>query len=167
MKTRPATPEDYNNLNNGFDADPMATEYRTFYGRVGVLWFQGKESRGKTGIVPLKPYLFSLPHLTLDFVVIRDGKTIFQCGMMSPEAAAVHAGLFQSLYSSGEFESDDDGQEGRWKKMKVSDAMAVKNERTAEPAPETTQTVESKPKKHKKTKGKKADAFDPFAGILY
>lgn len=160
MKETHATETDYISLNGGSDDELMSREYRWFYKRVGELWFAGKETNGRSGVVPVTPFPDVLPHLALEFVWITQTSRIkFRCGEMTPQAAEAHVRLFESLYCIVEADQD-----GRWMEMKLAPAAnTIVPDPVAPPAvPPPTKIREWRPKQRPK-----ADPFDPLAGILY
>ncbi len=171
MKTKIATPHHYEQLNrsselkNNSETDSVIPLNAAFYTRVGELWFDGKSSHGRSGIVPRKPFPCALPQLSLEFYLVTgDERVRFSCGKMSPEAAAVHSDMFTCLYASDEFKAENADQEGRWLEMKLAPAAKVI---VPDPGAPPAVLPAKKVREWRPKRKAKADPFDPLSGISY
>jgi hypothetical protein len=170
MNTILATDADYLKLNQGCDAEPMSAEYREFHSRIGMMWFEGKETVGKRGIVPGEPFPNTLPHLSLEFVLISGAMNLrFDCGLMVGPASEAHAGFFNTLYGTSSSGTAGAQQNGRWKEMKLDSPKTPTKPLSPDASgvlkPQTDAASIATPAKRKPKRP--ADAFDPFSGLLY
>jgi hypothetical protein len=171
MKEIEPTEADYRALNRGSEDGALSLGFTDFTMRAMNLWFAGKDSQGKRGIVPAT---FSLeePTLSLEFWLVRpSGRKRFQCWLMNKLARAAHVALFLELYPDGQCDSQSDSgdsvEAGAGLTM-ASPCKEVLSRKEAE-SPEKEMIVSPAPmsRKKKKAKKKKADMFDPLDGICY
>ncbi len=170
MKEIETTEADYEALNRGADKGQFSHGFTDFTMRAMNLWFAGKNSQGKRGIVPA-----TFPEdgdtLALEFWLVRpSGRKRFQCWLMNKLARAAHVALFLELYPDGQIDFQSDSDEA----LEAGAGLTMASE--CEPLPQK----ESAPEKHvvvsvvlttrekkKAKKKKRSDMFDPLDGICY
>jgi hypothetical protein len=172
MKEIETTETDYRNLNHGSEDGALSLGFTDFTMRAMDLWFSGKNSGGKRGIVPATSPKED-DNLALEFWLVRpSGRKRFQCWLMNKLARAAHVALFRELYLNGQRDSQRDSDDSV--EAGAGLTMASNSEETAlqKEATESAQIVVALPvlkiRKRKKAKKKKrSDMFDPLDGICY
>jgi hypothetical protein len=172
MKEVETAQADYRDLNRGAEDGALSLGFTDFTMRAMNLWFAGKDSHGKRGIVPAT---FSLeePTLSLEFWLVRpSGRKRFQCWLMNKLARAAHVALFLELYPDGkcdiQSDSGDSVEAGAGLTM-ASPCKEVLSRKEAEsPEKEVVISVASTICKKKKAKKKKrSDMFNPLDGFCH
>jgi hypothetical protein len=166
------TETDYRHLNRGSEDGALSLGFTDFTMRAMNLWFAGKDSQGKRGIVPAT---FSLeePTLSLEFWLVRpSGRKRFQCWLMNKLARAAHVALFLELYPDGQIDfpsdSGDAVEAGAGLTMaSTSEEALPQKEAAAREEEVVVSAVPTTRKKKKAKKKKRSDMFDPLDGICY
>ncbi len=162
-----ATVADYEALNRGADKGQFSHGFTDFTMRAMNLWFAGKDSHGKRGIVPAT---FSLeePTLSLEFWLVRpSGRKRFQCWLMNKLARAAHVALFLKLYPGGQSDPADSVEAGAGLTMASTGEEALPQKESAPEKQAVASVVWTTRKKKNAKNRKRSDMFNPLDGFCH
>jgi hypothetical protein len=162
---------DYRDLNRGAEDGALSLGFTDFTMRAMNLWFAGKDSQGKRGIVPAT---FSLeePTLSLEFWLVRpSGRKRFQCWLMNKLARAAHVALFLELYPDGQIDfpsdSGDAVEAGAGLTMASTGEEALPQKESAPEKQAVASVVLTTRKKKNAKNRKRSDMFNPLDGFCH